>query len=162
MVSYLTFRDKLDVLSSDFTSGKEMSGINGSYRSDLGMISSAWNIKSNCVMQFIRGGGVVPGKQEDQNSYQEELGGQLGVICAIEIMEFILISTTLVVNRCNNIRTLRQASIHPEAVKSRCKQAYLISRLSDAFQSIDLDMLLVHRYGKHNIVKPESTLNPPA
>ena len=55
-------------------------------------------------------------KLEDQNSYQGELGGQIGVMCAIEIMDCIAGSTTLVVNCCDNISALRQAIIHPEAV----------------------------------------------
>ena len=60
---------------------------------------------------------MVPGKPEYQNSYQEELGGQLRVMCAIEIVESIVGITTLVVNICENISDLRRATIHPEAVK---------------------------------------------
>ena len=39
----------------------------GSYQAELGMISAAWIIKPNCVMQYIQGGGMVPGKPEYQN-----------------------------------------------------------------------------------------------
>ena len=60
---------------------------------------------------------MVLGKQEDQNSYQRGLIGQLRVISAIKIMEYILGSTTLMVNICKNIGALRQFKIHPEAVK---------------------------------------------
>ena len=48
-------------------------------------------------MQYIQGGGMVPGKPEDKNCYQGELGGQIGVMCDIEILESIVGSTTLVV-----------------------------------------------------------------
>ena len=72
---------------------------------------------------------MVPGKPKYQNSYQGELGGQLRVMCAIKIMEYILGSTTLVVNSCDNISALRRATIHPEPVKLRWKQVDLISRL---------------------------------
>ena len=97
---------------------------------------------------------------EYYNSYQGELRGQLGVMCAIEITEFIFGRTTLVVNSCDNIRTLRRASIHPEAVKLRWKQVELITCLSDAYQSIDSGMSLVHVYRNHNSGNPESTLTP--
>ena len=103
---------------------------------------------------------MVSGKPEDRNSYQGELGGQLGFICAIEIMESMLGSTTLMVNSRNNISAPRRASIHPEAVKLLWKQVDLISCLSDAFNSIDLGMSLVHVYGHHNSDNLASTLMP--
>ena len=81
-------------------------------------------------------------------------------MCAIQSMEYILGSTTLVVNNCDNISALRQTSIHPEEATSRWKQAYLISRLSRVYHSIDSDMLLVHVYGNHNSGKLASTLTP--
>ena len=63
---------------------------------------------------------MVPGKPEDQNYYQGELGGQLRFMCAIEIMVSILSRTTLVVNSCDNIITLKPETIYPEAAKSIC------------------------------------------
>ena len=103
---------------------------------------------------------MVPGKLEDQNFYRGELGGQLRVMCAIKIMESILGSNTLVVNSCDNIRYPRRASIHPEELKSRRKQADLISCLSDAFNSVDSGMVLVHVYRHHNNDKMASTSTP--
>ena len=79
---------------------------------------------------------------------------------AIEIMESILSSTTLVVNICDNINTLRRASIHPEVVKARYKQADFISCLSDIYKSINSGMLLVHVYGHQDIDNLASTLTP--
>ena len=79
---------------------------------------------------------------------------------AIEIMESVFGITTLVANSREKISALRQASIHPEAVKSRWKQVHIISRLSDAFHSIESGMLLVHIYEHQNIGKSESTLTP--
>ena len=60
-------------------------------------------------------------KKKDQNSYQRELRVQLRFMGAIEMMESILGSTTFVVNICDKIVALRQATIHPEAVKYRWK-----------------------------------------
>ena len=117
LVSHLNFSDKLDILQYNFTSGEARSGIDGYYRSELGMSSSAQIIESSCGTQYIQGGGMVPGKPKYQNSFWGELWGQLGVMCAIEIMESILGRTTLVVNSCDNISALKQAMIHPEAVK---------------------------------------------
>ena len=71
------------------------------------MISAAWIIDSNCGTQYVQEGGMVPGKPEDHNSYRGELGGQLGVVCAIKFTDSILGSTTLVVNICDNISALR-------------------------------------------------------
>ena len=89
---------------------------------------------------------MVPGNPEDQNSHQGELGGQLGFVCAIQIIESIMEITPLVVDSCDNIITLRQASIHPESVTLRWKQADLISRLSGVYHSIDSGMSLAHIY----------------
>ena len=64
-------------------------------------------------------------KSEDQNYYLGELGGQLGVICAIQIIDSIMGSNPLVVDSCDNISTLRRYLIHPELVALRWKQSYL-------------------------------------
>ena len=136
MVSYLTFSDKLYKLLSNFTSREERLERNESYRAEVGLISAVCRIETNCGTQYILGEGVVPGKPEYQNSYREELGSQFGVMCAIKIMESITGITTLVVNSCDNISSLRRATIHPEAVKSIWKQVDLISRLSDVYQSM--------------------------
>ena len=89
---------------------------------------------------------MVPGEQEYQNSYQGEIGGQLGIMSSIKIMEPILGSATLVVKSCDNISSLIRATIHPEAVKPRWKQVYHISRLSDVYQSMDPGFYMVHFY----------------
>ena len=68
-------------------------------------------------MHYILVVEMVPGKAEDQNSYRGDLVGQLGVMCAIAIIDSILGSTTLVVNSWENISALIQVSIHPESVK---------------------------------------------
>ena len=83
-------------------------------------------------------------------------------MCAIKIMESTLGSTTILVNSCDNISALRRVSINPEAVKPRCKQADLIYRLSDAYQSIEFGMSLVHVYGHRNSGNPALNLTPPA
>ena len=56
---------------------------------------------------------MVPGKPEDQNFYQGELGGQLGVMCGIQISYSIMGRNPLVVDICDNISSLRQDLIHP-------------------------------------------------
>ena len=63
------------MLQSNFTSGEESSGRNGLYRSELGLSSTVWILESNCGAQYTQGGGMVPGKTEDHNSYRGELGG---------------------------------------------------------------------------------------
>ena len=75
-------------------------------------------------------------------------------------MEFIVGSTTLVVNSFNNISTFRRATIHLEAVKLLWKQVDLISRLSDVYQSMDYGMSLVHVHGHYNSGRPASNLTP--
>ena len=81
-------------------------------------------------------------------------------MCMIQIIESILRSTTLVVDSCDNISALRWASIHPEEVKSQCKQADIISCLSNVYHSIDFEIPLVHVYGHHNSGKLVSIVTP--
>ena len=76
---------------------------------------------------------MVPGKPEYHESYQGELGGQLRFMCAIQIIESIVGSTSLVVDLCDKIITLRQTLIRQESVISLWKQADLISHLSDIY-----------------------------
>ena len=121
LFSHLTFSDKLGALYSEFKSGEARAGTDSYYRAEVRLISAAWIIKYNCGMQYIHGGGMVPGKAENQNFYWGELGGKLGVMCEIQIIESILDSTTLVVDRCDNISTLILASIYLEAVTSQWK-----------------------------------------
>ena len=81
-------------------------------------------------------------------------------MCAIEIMESVLVTTTLMVNSCDNISALRRATIRLEEVKPRWKQVDLISSLSDVYQSMYSGMYLVFVYGHYNRRRPESTLTP--
>ena len=81
-------------------------------------------------------------------------------MCVIKIMVSILGSTTLVVNICDNISALRQATVHPEVVKSIWKQVDIISRLSDVYQSMKSGMYLVQVYEHQNSGRPVSTLTP--
>ena len=62
LVTHLTFSNKLGVLYANFTAGNVRSGSDGSYRSELGLSSPVWRIESKCGMQYIQGGGMVPGK----------------------------------------------------------------------------------------------------
>ena len=101
---------------------------------------------------------MAPGKPEDQNLHQGELGGQLGVMCAIKIMESIVGITTLMVNSCDNISALRQTEIHPEGVNFKWEQVGFISRIFDVYQSIDSSMSLVRVHTHYNIIRPSSTL----
>ena len=103
---------------------------------------------------------MVPGKPLNHNSYRGELVVQLGVMCEIETMEYVLGSTTLMFNSCNNMSALRRASIHSESVKPQWKQSDFISCLSDAYQSINSGVSLVQMYGHQNSGNPASTLTP--
>ena len=60
---------------------------------------------------------MVSGKPEDHNSYQGELGGQIGVICKIQIIESLVGIALLLFDSCDNIIALRQALMHSESVK---------------------------------------------
>ena len=101
---------------------------------------------------------MVRGKPEYQKSYQEDLIGQVNVMCAIKTVESIVDSTTLVVNIYDYISALRRATIHPEAVKLIWKKVGLVSHLSGVYQSMYFGMYLVHVRGHHNSGRPGSTL----
>ena len=101
---------------------------------------------------------MVLEKLEDHNSYQGDTGGQLGVVCMIQIIESILGSTTLVVDRYDNISVRKQALIHLEALTLWWKQEGPISFLSGVYHSIDYGVSLLHVYVHHNSGKSVSTL----
>ena len=86
LVTKISFRNNSYLLYSDFTYGKEGAVSDGSYYSENKLSSAAWKIEYNYGTQYIQGGGMVPGKSEDQNSYQGELGIQPGFMCAIQII----------------------------------------------------------------------------
>ena len=159
MISHLTFSDKIDALYSEFMSGEARAGSDGPYREEVEVISAACRIKYNRGTHYIQLGGMVPGKPEDQNYYRGELGGQLGFMCAIKIMESIL-GGPLVINSCDKISILRQASIYPEAVKSIWKQLDLISRIFDVYNSMESGMSLVHIHEHQNNGRLDSNLTP--
>ena len=121
LVLHLTVSDKFGALCSEFTLGEVRAGIDGYYRTKLGILSGAWRIESNCGTQYIQKEWIITGKPEYHNSDRGVLEGHLGVMCVIKIMESILGSTSPMFNTCDNISDLRQVSIHPESVKSRWK-----------------------------------------
>ena len=50
---------------------------------------------------------MVPGEPADKNSYRGDLGGQIGVLRCIHCLEYIMGSSPLVANLCDNVIALR-------------------------------------------------------
>ena len=80
----------------------------------------AWIVANPDGEEWVEGGGVIPGKIGDQNSYRSELGGQLGIHSFASSL--ILPPGLYVINIvCDGISALNRGGIEIAYIKYSAK-----------------------------------------
>ena len=112
--------------------------------------SLAWCIATKKGKLILEGGGLIPGKKDDQGSYRSEAGGLLGPITVAQILEKIQpppqhYEMTIA---CDGESALYQSiQLDPEKVSSAIKHADLISRIQDRKKPLKGRFIPIHVKG---------------
>jgi len=80
--------------------------------------AAAWIISTDDGLSWIEGGGIIPGPQEEQNSYRSEIGGLVGIAIGLTCLgSKILPGAPPLIMACDGIEALKQVRAKTEKVK---------------------------------------------
>ena len=129
--------------------GKSKGVSDGSYSKHKDLCSAAWIIQFNHQLN-VRGGGIVPGPAGSSNAYQGELGGILGQLLIIYMLEQVHPPTTSykICIACDGESALyRSLQATPEDFISTNRSFDLISQIMDLKEKIIGTIVPVHVRG---------------
>ena len=87
--------------------GTGCAGGDGSYYPNEKVGAAAWIIITPDGNEWIKGGGVLPGPDDVQNSYRSELGGQVGIASCLQCLQQELGDQhTSLLTACDKFRSL--------------------------------------------------------
>jgi hypothetical protein len=103
----------IDALLQDIVDGKAVAVCDGSYFEQYATAAAAWTLSSADGIEWMEGGGIVPGVTSELNSYRAELAGLLGPAVGLQCLSPLLlaaepITDTAMVVACDNIRALKK------------------------------------------------------
>jgi len=152
ITDYLETSPSIDVLLQDILDGKAVAVCDGSYFEQFATAAAAWTISSADGVEWIEGGGIVPGVTSELNSYRAELAGLLGPAVGLQCLSPLLIAAeptidTAMVVACDNIRALEKTVVHSDRVKVSWKSVDLITQLLDLWQTLPISPNTTHVYG---------------
>ena len=93
----------------------------GSYFPRYNIGSCAWILSTPDGKEWIEGGGVILGVLHEQNSYRNELGGQLGIISFINMI-ILPYSKYHITTVCDGLAALKSVGIDVEYIKCKRKK----------------------------------------
>ena len=105
--------------------------------------------------EWIQGGGLIPGEQQDQDPYRSELGRLLGlstIISSIILPESIKPTITI---GCDGLSALNQVSLDTTTIKANTKNADMISIINSLLNLSNFIIIKEHVYGhQENLYRP--------
>ena len=109
--------------------------------------SCAWILSTPDGTEWIQGGGLIPGEQQDQDPYRSELGGLLGLstfISSILLPESIKPTITI---GCDGLSALNQVGLDTATIKANTKNVDMISMINSLLKSSNFIINKEHVYG---------------
>ena len=82
--------DSIEHLLASINNGTALTVGDGSYFEDRMICTCGWIISSPDGKELIKGGGYIPGREEDLNSYRGELGSLVGIVNCLEALQPLL------------------------------------------------------------------------
>ena len=90
--------------------------------------------------EWIKGGGFVPGRQEDLNSYRGELGSLVGIVNCLEALFSILdCSSHGIITASDNVSAVDCLTLKRHNIKSSTKCIDLVTSLIELWEKVPFD-----------------------
>jgi len=164
IADHLDSSPSIDTLLQDILQGNAVAVCDGSYFEQYTTAAAAWTLSSADGVEWIEGGGIVPGVTSELNFYRAELAGLLGPAVALQCLSPLLIAieptldTTLVV-ACDNIRALEKTVVSRDKVKVSWKSVDIITQLLDKWRDLPISPHAMHVYGhRDERIRPLTSL----
>ena len=123
----------------------------GSFFPDSLVGAAAWIISSPDGLEWIQGGGIIPGGPEEQDPYRSELEGQLGIAA---FLSGIILPTThkpSLTVACDGKSALSKVSPGRTKLKASNSHIDLISIINELWESAPFQITKVHVYGHQDV-----------
>ena len=140
--------DDLQALVKDMYTGRAIGISDGSYKDSWKLCSAGWIIWTD--QSELRGGGTIPGPEDASTSYRGELGGILGLVLMVHVLETLFPPPEHYDIRigCDGLSALGRSLLTEREFFQPVKKDYdLVARIIDYKQQIKGDILPFHVKG---------------
>ena len=153
--------ENIEVIRQGLRNGTVAGISDGSYHKKWHLGSAAWAIVDEPTGKALCGGGIVPGRDTDQNSYRSEAAGLLGLLLVVST----LLDRTPKFKPLHPIRMacdgesalLRSLSTFRDSFSCNKKCFDLISRIMDIRDSLTIEIVPTHVSGHQDDITMDLT-----
>ena len=146
-MKYISSSSETDRLWNNIVEGKAYAVSNGSYFPTTSTCACAWIVATLDGTQWIKGGGLIPGNECDQDPYRSELGGQLGLAAVISAIVLPPNITPHITVACDGKAALGQVELDANKTKTKMNCVDLISIISELWSTSRFKISKEHVYG---------------
>ncbi|GFH50742.1 hypothetical protein CTEN210_07218 [Chaetoceros tenuissimus] len=137
LFQFIKMSDDIDILLRDIADGTALCVGDGSYFEHMNICTSGWIICSQDGMQWIKGGGYIPGLEKDLNSYRGEIGSLVGIVNCIEALTPLLQPTQAsIISASDNDSAVECLHLKRFHLKSSTTSVDLISSLIELWEEV--------------------------
>jgi hypothetical protein len=137
LFQFIKMSDDIDILLWDIADGTALCVGDGSYFEHMNICTSGWIICSQDGMQWIKGGGYIPGLEKDLNSYRGEIGSLVGIVNCIEALTPLLQPTQAsIISASDNDSAVECLHLKRFHLKSSTTSVDLISSLIELWEEV--------------------------
>ena len=134
-------------LWNELLQGRAYAVSDGSYFPTSKTGACAWIISTRNRQEWIKGAGIIPGHEDDQDPYRSELGGQVAL--ASFITAIILptdVSPTITV-ACDGKAAINRVNMEQKEIKANMKNVDFLTIISDLWEESSFTLIKQHVYG---------------
>ena len=157
-MSYLTSSASTGNLLMHLTQGTAIGVRDGSYYMSHNVGSCAWIISSPDGLEWISGGGIIPGKDTDQNAYRSEIGGLLGLTIFLHALDLPPNTNPSILIACDGKSALQKVITGKYEIKCKYKDIGMISIMHDLWKESKFVPTTQHLYGHQDVTGRELTM----
>ena len=154
----LTSSESTGNLLAHLIQGTAVGVSDGSYYESHDIGSCAWIISTPDGKEWISGGGLIPGIDEDQSAYRSELGGLLGITIFLHAIQLPPNTEPSILIACDGLSALNKIKINANQRKCKYKHIDFISIMHDLWQQSKFLPTTKHVYGHQDVTGRELSL----
>ena len=137
LFNFVQMSDSIEHLLASINNGTALTVGDGSYFEDRMICTCGWIISSPDGEEWIKGGGYIPGREEDLNSYRGELGSLVGIVNCLEALQPLLTqSSNGIITASDNDSAVDCLWMRRHHIKASTKCFDLISSLIELWEIV--------------------------
>ena len=134
-------------LWNEILQGQAYAVSDGSFFPDSRTGACAWIVSTRNGLEWIKGGGIIPGDKDDQDPYRSELGGQVGLASFITAIILPPGVSPIITVACDGKAAINRVNMAHNTIKSNMTNVDLLSIISDLWEASSFTIIKQHVYG---------------